>query len=293
MDDFSQIELPDGRLLDVRVSGPENGLPLVFHHGTPSAATPMRAFDAAAAERGFLVVAASRPGYGSSTRHPGRRIVDVVDDTNAVLDSLGLERCVVAGWSGGGPHALACAARLDRTIGALLIAGVAPYDAPGLEFLAGMGEDNHDEFGAALTGEPELRAYLEEARLELKDATADGVIASMESLLPEVDRAVLTDEFGEDMAASMREAVRIGIDGWLDDDFAFVSPWGFELDEIRVPTTIWQGSEDLMVPFAHGQWLGRTLPGVTAHLEQGDGHLSILIGALDRMLDELAAAAAE
>jgi pimeloyl-ACP methyl ester carboxylesterase len=92
------------------------------------------------------------------------------------------------------------------------------------------------------------------------------------------------------MAASFREAVRVSVDGWLDDDLAFTRPWGFGLAEITVPTMIWQGSADLMVPFAHGQWLAAQLPGASVHLEEGEGHLSVGIGALDQMLDELVSA---
>ena len=184
MNELNHFELADGRTLDVWLSGPENGLPLVFHHGTPGAATPSHALAAAAAERGLLLVTASRAGYGGSTRDPGRSVVDVVDDTNAVLDILGVESCVVAGWSGGGPHALACAARLDRTLAALVIAGVGPYGASDLDFLAGMGQDNIDEFGAALDGEEPLRAYLEAQRPELQGADAAGIIQSLRSILP-------------------------------------------------------------------------------------------------------------
>jgi pimeloyl-ACP methyl ester carboxylesterase len=132
-----------------------------------------------------------------------------------------------------------------------------------------------------------LRSYLVHEREQLKDITAADIVSSLETLLPDVDKAVLTGEFGEDLAASFREAVRTGVEGWLDDDLAFTSPWGFGLDEVSVPAMIWQGSADLMVPFSHGQWLAPRLPGASAHLEEGEGHLSIGLGALDRMLDEL------
>ena len=79
------------------------------------------------------------------------------------------------------------------------------------------------------------------------------------------------------------------VDGWLDDDLAFVRPWGFAPSDVTVPTYLWQGSDDLMVPFAHGEWLAERIPGVTAHLEQGEGHLSIGLGAMERMFDELLA----
>jgi pimeloyl-ACP methyl ester carboxylesterase len=214
-------------------------------------------------------------------------VVDVADDTAEVLRAIGAERCLVAGWSGGGPHALACAARLSATAAVLVIAGVAPYAAEGLDWTVGMGDENVVEFTAALGGEDQLRPYLDAQREQLKAVTVTDIIASFGTLLPDVDRAVLTDEFGEDMASGFREAIRTSVDGWLDDDLAFTKPWGFGLDEISVPVMLWQGSADLMVPFAHGQWLSSRLPGVSAHLEQGEGHLSIGLGALDRMLGEL------
>ncbi|MGA2803872.1 MAG: alpha/beta hydrolase [Acidimicrobiales bacterium] len=281
------LELPDGRRLRVRVSGPPDGLPLIFHHGTPGALTPFRAIERAAHERGLRFVTSSRPGYGDSSRQEGRGVVDVVADTRAVLAAIGAERCVVSGWSGGGPHALACAARLEQAAAVLLIGSVAPYEADGLDWLAGMGEENVTEFGAAIQGEGSLRPYLEQVREHLVEVTAGGIVASLGSVLPGVDRAVLTDEFGEDMSFSFHEALRVGVEGWLDDDLAFVKPWGFDLREASIPTMIWQGSADLMVPFAHGRWLSSRLPHPTVHLEQGEGHLSIALGAIGPMLDEL------
>jgi pimeloyl-ACP methyl ester carboxylesterase len=293
MSAFDHVRLPDGRRLDMRVSGPADGVPLVFHHGTPGAATPVRALERAAHERGLRLVTTSRPGYGDSSRQPGRVVVDVVADTAAVLAAIGTERCLIAGWSGGGPHALACGARLGAAAAVLVIAGVAPYGAEGLDWMAGMGEENIVEFSAAVHGEDELRSYLLQEREQLKDITAADVASSLETLLPDVDRAVLTGEFAEDMAASFREAVRVGAEGWLDDDLAFASPWGFGLEEISVPVMIWQGSADLMVPFSHGQWLASHLPAASAHLQQGEGHLSVGLGAIDRMLDELIAAGSQ
>ena len=269
------------------MSGPPDGLPFTYHHGTPGAATPIRAIERVAHERRLRLVTTSRPGYGDSSRQAGRSVVDVVADTKAVLAAIGAERCVVGGWSGGGPHALACAARLDEASSVLLIASVAPCDADGLDWMAGMGEENLTEFGAGIQGEGRLRPYLRQMREHLNEVTAAGIVTSLGSVLPEVDRAVLTDEFGEDMASAFHEAMRIGVDGWLDDDLAFVKPWGFALGEVSIPTMIWQGSADLMVPFAHGQWLSSQLPHASVHLEPGEGHLSIGLGAIDRMLDEL------
>jgi pimeloyl-ACP methyl ester carboxylesterase len=291
MDGFEHIQLPDGRRLDVRVTGPADGLPLVFHHGTPGAATPIHALERAAHARGLRLVTTSRPGYGTSTRQPGRSVVDVAADTDAVLAALGADRCLTMGWSGGGPHALACGARLGAAAAVVVVAGVAPSEAAGLDWMAGMGEDNVVEFSAAVQGEDQLRPHLTELGELLRDVRAADIVASLESLLPDVDRAALTGEFGEDTAAAFREALRTGVDGWLDDDLAFVKPWGFSLEEISVPTMIWQGSADLMVPFAHGRWLASRLPAASVHLEDGEGHLSVGLGQLDAMLDELVKAA--
>jgi pimeloyl-ACP methyl ester carboxylesterase len=285
------LDLADGRVLDLWTSGPEDGLPLLFHFGTPGSGRPFRAFQRAADAAGLRLVSYSRPGYGRSSRRPGRTVADVADDMAAVLDHLGAARCVTAGWSGGGPHALATAALLpDRVAGVATIAGVAPYDAAGLDFLAGMGELNVDEFGRALEGEACLRPFLEELAVPLRAADAAAVVAEMDSLLPEIDRAVLTDEFGEDLAANMGEALGSGVDGWLDDDLAFTRPWGFELSTLQVPVFVWQGGADLMVPFSHGEWLAAHLPGVHTRLHPDDGHLSVTVGRMAEIFTELAGA---
>ncbi len=282
------MNLPDGRTLDIRIGGPAAGPVLLFHHGTPGSAAPFRFITTAARALGMRTITYSRPGYGDSTRHVGRTVADVVPDLLHVLDRLGIQDCVTAGWSGGGPHALACGVLApDRVRGVLTIAGVAPYDAPGLNFLDGMGEENVEEFGATVAGEHAWRAAMGDDIEQLAHATAQNIVAGMSTLLPESDLAVLSDEFGQDLAAGFREGLRNGADGWLDDDLTFVRPWGFDLSKIEVPTHVWQGSEDLMVPAAHGRWLAQAIPGVAAHLLQGEGHLSVVIGSIDAMLADL------
>lgn len=286
---MTTLDLADGRHLEFAVSGPEDGTPLVFHHGTPGSARPFRALERAAHEKGLRYVTFSRPGYGASTRRPGRDVAAVVADAEALLDHLGAARCLVGGWSGGGPHALATAAGLpERVAGVLVIAGVAPYDAPGLDFLAGMGQANVEEFGLAAGGEDELRPPLEAEARRLRAATVPEIVKELATLLPDADRSVLATEWGDDLAASFGSGLGQGADGWIDDDLAFVRPWGFDLGRLAVPGFLWQGSADLMVPFAHGRWLAANVPGVTAHLEEGHGHLSIAAHRVDAMLDEVA-----
>ena len=282
------LELSDGRRLDFTVSGPADGIPLFFHHGTPGAKTKSRHIERAAHDRGLRLVGISRAGYGDSTRRPGRAVADIAVDVAAVLDQLGAPRCLVAGASGGGPHSLATAALLpDRVAGAVVIAGITPPDADGLDFLAGMGEQNIVEFGQAREGAAVLRPALEAEALGLRQADVAGIIAALHTLLPEVDRAVLTDEVGADMVANFAEALRTGVDGWVDDDLAFVKSWGFDLATIKVPTFVWHGSEDRMAPFAHGEWLAANVPGVKPHLLAGHGHLSIGVSEIGAMLDEV------
>ena len=286
------IGLPDRRELELGVSGPPGGEVLLWHHGTPGGVHQMRFLAHAVHVRGWRLVTMARPGYGTSTRLQGRLVADVVPDVTAVLDHLGADTAVVGGASGGGPHSLACAALLpDRIRAALVVCCVAPYEADGLDFLAGMGQDNVDEFGLALEGEHALRPYIEEQLPAMAEATPEQLVEQMASLLPEVDRACLTGDVGADFAAAMNDVGRAGAEGWIDDDLAFTRPWGFDLDQVRAPVSLWQGQLDLMVPFAHGQWLAPRIPGVSAHLERDQGHLSITVGAVERMLDELAALA--
>lgn len=288
----AHISAADGRVLDVRISGPVDGTPFVFHHGTPGAKPVVRALERAAHAHSLRLVTYSRPGYGDSTRHEHRRVVDAVDDTAAILDHLGAHRCLIGGWSGGGPHAIACAARLEQAVGTLVVAGVAPYDAEGLDWLDGMGQENVEEFGAAANGAHELRSYLDAVAPHLRDAEIEDIIEQLSTLLPPVDRTALTGEYAEDLVAHVREAVRTGVDGWIDDDLALIADWGFVLQEVSTPLMLWQGTDDLMVPIAHGEWFAAHLPAAKVHLESNQGHLSIAIGALDRMLEELVEASA-
>ena len=245
----------------------------------------------AAGRCGLRMVTYSRPGYGASSRHAGRSVADVVADVEQVLDHLGVERCVTAGWSGGGPHALAMAALLpERTAGALVIASVAPYDVDGLDFLAGMGEQNVEEFGAALEGEAALRPYLEARAARPPAGRRPGAHrGDVHACCPTSTGRCSPRSSATRSPPTCHEGLRSGVDGWLDDDLAFTRPWGFDLAAITVPTLLWQGTEDLMVPFAHGLWLADHVAGVKPHLLDGEGHLSVSFGVLDEMFAELAA----
>ncbi|KUL86790.1 hypothetical protein ZTR_04866 [Talaromyces verruculosus] len=284
---FQQLQLPDGRNLDYCVNGPQDGLPLIFIHGTPGSGIPVPNLVTACAKKGIKVITFSRAGYGGSTRNKGRQVVDSVADIKSLLDHLGVKKCLVAGWSGG--------ARLSECLAAVSFAGVGPYGVEGLDFLAGQGEDNIEEYNRALEGEPQLREFCEGHRKEYLVSELDGVMEAMSTLLPPPDNATLLqnrDTIGQNIVDTFREGLRLSPDGWIDDDLGFLKPWGFELSEVRVPVLLLQGTEDKMVPFAHGKWLAEHLPQdkVKAHLLEGHGHISLFDG-IDGIIDELVAAA--
>jgi pimeloyl-ACP methyl ester carboxylesterase len=283
-----EVGLPDGRVLEARVVGPDEGTVLLFHHGSPGAAVPFPPLEDAAAERGIRLVQYSRPGFSGSSRHEGRTVGGCAADVVAIADHLGTERFLTAGWSGGGPHALACAALLpERVMAAATIAGVAPYDAEGLDWTAGMGEDNQIEYPMAAEDPDAHLAWIRQEAEGLATIRAEDVVASLRSIISDVDEASLTGAFGRFVADSFHAAFRDGSWGWRDDDLAFVVPWGFDLAEIGVPVSVWQGRHDLMVPFAHGEWLASHVAGARARLRPEHGHLSLFVGSIGEILDDL------
>lgn len=268
------LRLRDGRTLEYMVTGPPDGIPLIVHHGTPMSGLQMRGPQRAAQARGMRLVTYSRPGYGGSTRMPGRDVAAAVADSEALLEHLDAERCVVLGFSGGGPHALAMAAWLPEHVAAVAtIASIAPYTDEDL--------DHSSE------GEDALRRRLEDRAVLERRGTAAALCEVWSELLSEVDQATMAQEFGDDLAACVAHAVRTSIDGYVDDNLAHRRPWGFALEDITVPSFLWHGDEDMMVPIKHGHWLARRIPGVTAHWEKGEGHMSLCANAFDRALAEL------
>jgi pimeloyl-ACP methyl ester carboxylesterase len=286
----TELELPDGRIVQYVAAGPSDGFPLVVHHGTPSGAVVYPALVEAAAGVGLRTIMSARPGYGGSDARAGRLVADVAGDVAALLDGLGVGEFVTVGWSGGGPHALACAALLPgRCRAVATIAGVAPYDAAGLDWLAGMGAENLAEFGAAADGPAQLTAYLEREAAGLAGVGAADLAAALGDLVSDVDRDVLTGGFADYLAASFHAALATGVAGWRDDDLAFLTGWGFGLDAFEVPVALWQGDQDRMVPLGHGRWLAAHIPGAAVHLVPGEGHLSLLTRGLGAILADLAA----
>lgn len=262
--------------LELHEAGDPSGFPVVMQHGTPMSGIAYPVHDALAREQGIRLIGYDRPGYGGSPRRPRRIVADCAADLDAIADALALARYGSWGVSGGGPHVLACGALCDERLVAIAsLAGVAPWRADGLDWLDGMGEENHEEFGKALEGEDALRVYLEAQAEDLRKAEPDDLLRLMETLLGAEDRAVLTGAFARFMLQSDLHALEPGVDGWIDDDLAFTLPWGFELDAIDRPVLLVHGDDDRFVPVSHGRWLAARIPNVEARIDAGDGHLTL------------------
>ncbi|HEX7084672.1 MAG TPA: alpha/beta fold hydrolase [Gaiellaceae bacterium] len=271
------VRTADGRALAVGEGGDPAGRPVVVHHGTPSSGALYASWERAAAEQGIRLIGFDRAGYGGSTRAHGRDVAHVAGDVTAIADELGLERFATWGISGGGPHALACAALCDeRLVAAASLAGVAPWDADGLDWLAGMGEGNLIEFDLAVTGEEALAPALEDERAALVAATPDQLVELLSTLLGQADRAVLTGAFAAWLVESTACGLESSAAGWVDDDLAFAKPWGFEPAAIERPVLVVQGGDDRFVPPGHGAWLAERVPGAEALLDDADGHLTLI-----------------
>ena len=273
-----RISAPDGRTLAVAEWGDPDGLPVLFVHGTPGGRISWFGPDPSIDARHHLRrLTLDRPGYGESTRRPGRRVVDFVSDVSSIVDALGIDRFAVTGGSGGGPHALACAALLsDRVLRCLAVVSAAPLGAQALAeqaWLGGMTQGNVDEFRAALAGEAAVRALCEAERATMLDRLAQGRsdLLGDSYELAEEDRVQMARHAAV-IAAQMGQGLAPGVDGWVDDDLALVAPWGFDVADIRVPVRLSYGRADTLVPAAHGDWLAANIPGAVAEVSEV-GHM--------------------
>ncbi len=268
------VEAGDGRKLAVVERGDPGGTPVVFHHGTPGSRLGRHPDDAV--YEGVRAIFYDRPGYGRSDPLPGRAVATAAADTAAIADALGVEEFAVEGTSGGGPHALACAAVLGgRVTRVAVVVGAGPSDDPELDFQAGMNELNRAEFGAALKGATALEAFLDPfAERARTDPVA--LVEELAATVPAADQAVMArPEVRAVLVESFAESVRQGVRGWADDDLAFVMPWGFELGAVRQEVRLWQGELDVLVPRAHAEYLQSKLPRARFELVPNAGHMLV------------------
>jgi pimeloyl-ACP methyl ester carboxylesterase len=271
----SLIEAADGRRLRVEVAGDGRRV-VVVHVGTPNAGVLYDRWVSDAAGRGLTLVTYDRPGYGGSSRQPGRTVADCAADVRVISEAVGFGRCAVWGFSGGGPHALACAALLaDVVTAAATIGSLAPFDAPGFDYFAGMPDETREDVELLLSdrvewdrkGQGQRDEVLAQSAAELGEAWSEGASPG--------DRAALQSDFGVWLHRAAQAGLAPGVDGWSDDDVAFHLPWGFDPAAIALPVKVWHSRDDAFVPFGHGRWLADTIPGAQADLRDDDGHLTV------------------
>lgn len=251
----------DGRQLAVNVSGDLQGDPVFYLHGTPGSRVGPRPSDEELEDLHVHLITFDRPGYGRSDRLEARSVADIAPDVALIADALGLDKFTVLGRSGGGPHALACAALLpDRVTRAAALVSLAPWGAEGLNWFGGMAGSNVDAYTTASTKPEALSMRLVRAAAAIKEDPASH-IAVLTPEMPEADRRVVADEHVRYLLAqNFFEGVRYSADGWIDDVLAFCSDWGFDVASIKVPVYLWHGGRDVFSPVAHTRWLAKRIP---------------------------------
>ncbi|MFE1909081.1 alpha/beta fold hydrolase [Streptomyces gardneri] len=281
------VRTDDGRVLVAEEWGSPSGAPVMLFHGTPGTRLGTLLPGIAAQYPGFRFLAYDRPGYGESGRAAGRRVADAARDAAAVADAFGVERFAVVGRSGGGPHALACAALLpERVRAAAVLVGLAPPDAAALDWYAGMTPFNVREYGLA-------RAHLDgrdPGGLE-RDLADRAVVLRRDPVrllddlradLSPHDLPVVEDpRVRTVLLRTYREALRVSHHGWLDDCLAFVRPWGFDVASVASPVLLWHGLDDAFSPVAHTRWLAGRIPGAELALVPDAGHFAAQLALPD------------
>jgi len=260
------LQLSDGRRLHVYDTRPDDSnarLVIVWHHGTPNLGEPPEPLLPAAAQRGIRWISYDRPGYGGSSRRDGRNLASAGTDVASIADALGVGRFAVMGHSGGGSHALACGALLsDRLVGVVSVSGLAPYDAVELDWFAGMGAAGAGELRTAARGRTALEEYL-------------AATAFDPEMFTPADHAALAGAWSW-LGKIAGRALDGGVSGMVDDDLAYVAPWGFSPGHVRSRVLIVQGGQDRIAPSSHGAWLAREIPLAELWLRPDDGHISVL-----------------
>ncbi|HKH37111.1 MAG TPA: alpha/beta fold hydrolase [Rubrobacter sp.] len=261
----TDLELGDGRTLHAYDTGAHDAdgrLAVFWHHGSPNIGAPPEPLFSAADRLGIRWVSYDRPAYGGSTPRPDRDVASAAGDASAVADALSIDRFALMGHSGGGSHALACAALLpERVLGVVVVAGMAPFDAEGLEWFEGFGPAGVAELRAAAAGRAALEKHL---------AQSDD-----EPEFTHEDEAALAGEWLWFIDV-VRPALAGGMGGFIDDDLASVGAWGFDPADVAAPALFVHGCRDRVVPAAHGEWLARHCPSAELRLYPEDGHISVL-----------------
>jgi pimeloyl-ACP methyl ester carboxylesterase len=279
-----QVKTPDGRQLSAQTYGDPDGKPVFLLHGTPGSRLGPHPRGAVLHRLGIQLIAFDRPGYGDSDRHEGRQVVDAAADVLTIADAYGLDKFAVVGRSGGGPHALACAALLpERLTKVAVLVGLAPREADGLDWFDGMTQSNVIEYSAAADGQ-EVFTGVTQAAADAVRADPASLLVSLQTEMPDSDRRVVADRgIRSLLLETYAEALRTSAYGWVDDVLAFSLPWGFDPAAITTPVLLWHGASDNLSPVSHARWLADRIPSAAVVVQAGAAHF----GALDVLPDIL------
>jgi pimeloyl-ACP methyl ester carboxylesterase len=271
---FDSIQLKDGRTLAYAIYGDTRGEPAFFFHGTPGSRF-FRPDDEVTRRMGVRLICVERPGYGRSTFQPGRRILDWPADVAQLANSLEIEKFALIAHSGGGPHALACAHALpERVISASTLSSGGPPDAPG----ASDGLIFMNRLGFLLGRYMPWGLWHPLAWSFNRERCADPAkamdIETRKGTRPRADEELIgTPAIREACIASEVEGFRQGLLPFAWDARLITRPWGFPLEEIRVPVQLWQGTADNVTNMAMARHLAAKIPGCTPHFIPDQGHL--------------------
>jgi pimeloyl-ACP methyl ester carboxylesterase len=278
------LKLSDGRSIEYIDNGVSSKSALILHHGTPTSMTVWGTWLAAAAEKGIRAIAFTRPGYAGSDRKVGHRIIDANDDLEEILSKLDIKNFVSVGWSGGGPYALA-SGLLKKCTGVQLIASVSPYDAADFDWFQDQTPEMVEEAKVSAKSLEDSIAFKEGYYTELRDMTTEQFLVEYEKRPSFKEFETTYRVFSNDLSFSMLNALRDGVLGYADDEYAFLSNWGFETKEIQVPVGIWQGLDDMSVSPHMARWLSANIVKPTLKLLEGQHHGSIMVENREEILN--------
>jgi pimeloyl-ACP methyl ester carboxylesterase len=267
------VTLPDGRELAYEEYGLPGGVPVLSFHGGLSSRLDAAPAHEAALALGIWLISPDRPGMGRSTFQTGRRLLDWPDDVAALTAALGIDEFAVMGWSCGGPYAAVCGARMAERVTAVgLLSSAVPFELVGST--KGLARDDRILL-LLVRWAPWLASAL--LRVSIGDATETRLYREIRRTFPAVDRAALEERGSiDDAVAFVKESMRQGSAGCLQDYRVFGAPWGFDLSEVTAPVDIWEGGEDHTGPPEYRDLLLRHLPGAQLSVVPGEGHLSLL-----------------
>jgi pimeloyl-ACP methyl ester carboxylesterase len=273
----------------VQVTGDSDRV-LLAQLGTPNAGVLFDPWVQDAATRGLSLVTYDRPGYGGSSPQPGRIVADCVQDVRAIAADLGFGRCAVWGFSGGGPHALACGALASDLVAAVATIGSpAPPNAPDLDYFAGMSDEMRQDIALLHNDRAQWERVSAQQRAAALAMTAAELVDNWSAGKGHADEMALHGEFGGWLHRAVQEGMAPALDGAIDDNVAiFRDSWGFEPASISVPVKVWHGAQDRFVPDAHGRWLVEHIPGAEADLCDADGHMTVVAGRIGDVHEWLA-----